>query len=309
MGLLLAEADKLNLPDMLRGVVVHFVTRSGVVKFLNFRTTVGESFDWNRQLTLPVTTMVDENEKLVTSDATYTAKTVKLRKAHVASDVSQFITTTMTEGQDVEAATIAQASQSMLEKFLDQFFYGAQGTNTKEPTGLHGLIVDADTGLTEAASALNLSTLNKMLGLMKLGKHVIFLKQDLLNRMTDALYVLANATYRLAGEDLGRPPLFYNGLPLIVEDSLTLTETDADPPVKTGGSNMSLFALNTDEVEAGGLVAIQGQATHGMKLLRIPVLEDYDSARWRLIWYYAFADGSRYAIGRVRGITDAAVAA
>jgi hypothetical protein len=105
--------------------------------------------------------------------------------------------------------------------------------------------------------------------------------------------------------EFGQRTTFYDGIPIMVSDFLTDTETIASGTfsAKTGGASSTIFAVKAGE----GLLS--GLTNGGIQVENVGQLETKDARRWRCKWYVGLALFSTLAIARVDGISSADVVA
>jgi len=314
LALLLAEADKLDVSDIAAGVVKHIINRQPVLgRFPLRQSEEGDSFTWNRQNTIGTATAVDPNEDLsgVEAASTFSNRTVNLRIYVREARVDKFIQQTRSKHTSQAAQQLRDALQAIAEKFLDDFLYGDNATNSKEFSGVHKLMDDTNQGQNEAGSALNLTNLDNVIYVkakMPMPNRFLSCSPEIYTRWAAAMRDTAIiGTVNWNPDDVATQVVRFGQLPIFVNDFITQTETNADPPTKTGSNTSSMFLIEPGEVEEGGLSFV----TNGEFIQSefFPQLEAYDAVKWRLKMYIALADGARFSINRVRGITDAAIAA
>ncbi len=313
MALLRSEAIKLDVPYLIPGVVKHIINRWPFTgEFETFDAPEGDNVTWNRQLTIGSGTAVDPNEDLtgVESAPTYTETTRQLRLLAREVRVDNFIRQTQSKQIDVREQAYMDAVQGLMETWMDKTIYGDNATNSKEFSGWHKLTDDANQGVSEAGSALNLSNVEivKYQMMKKPGlRYHILLNAQLLGRFAAYVRKEAGAYVTWTKDNFGQPLEQYGGIPIHLTDFLTMTETNADPPTKTGSNTTTMRFMGFGSVIAGGMA----WAKIGEFVERTPFdrLESYDAGKLRLMMKGCWIDGSRYSSSQIRGITDAAVAA
>ena len=126
-----------------------------------------------------------------------------------------------------------------------------------------------------------------------------------MTRLSNSYQILGNSNWRLGPDDFGRSASTFNGIPLIVDDNISMVETNGDPPTKTGSNTSSIFFIRTGAVEQGLMQALIGE-----ELFRVSAydLHNKNAIRSRVVAYSAIV-APRYSVSRIRGITDAAVTA
>jgi hypothetical protein len=312
VALLLSEADKLDVADFARGVVRHIINRDPVSGKLVLRETEeGDQFEWNRQNTIGSATPVDPNEDLSATEAasTFSAQSVNLRIYVREARVDNFIQMTRSKATSQARQQLNDAMQAISEKFLDDFYYGDNSTNSKQFSGIHKLTDDTNQSIDESSGALNMTNFDTMLyenAKIRLPGGFLVTSAEMYRRFMAALRdTSVLGTVNWTPENVATEVVNIGGYPLHLSDFLVSgAETDVAVPSKTGGDESSIFLLFPGDVEDGGLsVVVKGGL---LQTVFFPSLENYDAVKWRLKFYAALADGSRYSINRIRSIDSAA---
>jgi hypothetical protein len=92
----------------------------------------------------------------------------------------------------------------------------------------------------------------------------------------------------------GRRALFYDGIPLLVDDFLP-----TDEELGNGDDLSSIYAA---KLGSDGVMGVENQ---GIQVERIGSLEAADATRWRIKWYAAMVVLSELGVARLRGIEAA----
>jgi len=313
-ALLVSEADKLDVPDLVKGVVKHIINRDPLIGKLHLRETEeGDQFEWNRQNTIGSATSVDPNEDLSATEAasTFANQTVNLRIYVREARVDNFIQLTRSKATSQAQQQLRDASQAIAEKFLDDFYYGDNSVNSKQFSGVHKLTDNTNSSVDENSGALNLTNMDTMLyenAKLRIPGGFMVTSAEGYRRFMEAMRSTSvMGTVNWTPEDVATEIVRYGGFPLSLSDFLLNTETNAAVPVKTGGAESTVFLLFPGEVEEGGLSVVCKNGL--MQITFFDKLENYDAVKWRLKFYCALADGSRFCINRVKSWDSAAAIA
>jgi hypothetical protein len=135
MSITLAEASKLATDVLLKGIIETIVKDSPILQKLPFIQIVGNSLKYNREKTLPTAAWyAPVTGTWVTSPPAFEQCTAALSILGVDADVDNFLKSTRSNVQDLEAACIELAAKSVRHEFENVFLNGS-GTS-EQPTGL-----------------------------------------------------------------------------------------------------------------------------------------------------------------------------
>jgi HK97 family phage major capsid protein len=161
MALTLAEASKLSNDILLQGVVETIVKDSPVLQNLPFIEIVGNGLTYNQENTLPSIDFYDAGDTWAESTPTFEQITANLKIMGGDADVDNFLKTTRSNIQDLEAAIIELKAKALKQKLEETFIYGDSGTNSKQFDGLR---------LGATGATLTLDKLDELIDAVKGGK-------------------------------------------------------------------------------------------------------------------------------------------
>jgi hypothetical protein len=150
--------------------------------------------------------------------------------------------------------------------------------NAKSFDGLKKLVAGTGQEMTAGANgaALTIDMLDQMIDLVMPGKpDAIFLSK----RSRRKLSSLRRSSGNLLETDVdqfGRRALFYDGLPLLVDDFIP----DNDAQGSSGAVCSSIYA-----VKFGMDAGVLGLENGGVQIEDVGELETKDATRWRIKWY------------------------
>jgi hypothetical protein len=125
MSILLAEASKLATDILLKGIIETIVKDSPILQKLPFIQIVGNSLKYNRERTLPTAAFyAPVTGTWAASPPTFEQCSASLTVLGVDADVDNFLKSTRSNVQDLEAACIEQAAKAVRHKFEDTFLNG-----------------------------------------------------------------------------------------------------------------------------------------------------------------------------------------
>ena len=308
MALTLTEAAKLSNDVVLQGVIETVVKESHVLDLLPFIDMVGNALTYNRENAMASAAFFDVGDTWTESTPTFTQVQATLKILGGDADVDQYIATTRSNVQDIEAAVLELKAKAVAHEFEDEFLYGDTAVDAKGFDGLHKLCpagqqVHMGSGTTPAA--LSLKKLDETIDLVKPGKPDFLLMTRRTRRGISAFARALSSPVQYEAGDFGRRVMFYDGIPVLESDFLVDTEAIASGAfsAKTGGASSSIFSVKVGEGQLAGLT------NGGIQIEDIGAMETKDAHRWRCKWYVAIALFSGLAFARLDGISSADVVA
>jgi hypothetical protein len=138
MSILLAEASKLATDVLLKGIIETIVKDSPILEKLPFIQITGNSLKYNREKTLPTAAWyAPVTGTWAASPPTFEQCSSSLCILGVDADVDNFLKSTRSNVQDLEAACIELAAKSVRQEFENVFLNGDTGTEANQFDGLH----------------------------------------------------------------------------------------------------------------------------------------------------------------------------
>jgi len=135
MSISLAEASKLSTDILLKGIIETIVKDSPILEKLPFIQIVGNSLKYNREKTLPtVGWYAPVTGTWTTSEPAFEQCTASLCVLGGDADVDNFLKSTRSNIQDLEAAVIELKAKALRNEF-ENAFLNADGSGD-QPTGL-----------------------------------------------------------------------------------------------------------------------------------------------------------------------------
>ncbi len=277
MALTKTEAAKLSNDLLLRGVIDTIVKESSVLTVLPFSSVVGNSLTYNRESTNPVAAFYDVGDTWTEATPTFTQVQATLKILGGDADVDNFLEQTYADTNDLQAEVIAKRAKSVAHLFSDSFYNGDSSVNAKSFDGLKKTLAGSPQEMTAGANGaqISLDMMDQVIDLVLPGKpDAIFCSK----RSRRKLSSLRRATGNLLETDVdqfGRRALFYDGIPLLVDDFIHDTEVQGS----SGSVCSSIFA-----VKFGMDAGILGLENGGIQIEEVGELETKDATRWRIKW-------------------------
>jgi hypothetical protein len=306
MALTLAEASKLSNDMLMQGVVETIVKESPVLQSLPFVEIVGNGLTYNQEKTLPTIDFYDVGDTWNESTPTFEQLTAQLKIMGGDADVDNFLKSTRSNIQDLQAAVIELKAKALRQKFEDTFIYGDTAVSAKQFDGLRKLINTTTAGtqiiaMSAGGAALTLDKLDELIDAVKGGKPDLLLMSRRTRRKINALVRAAGGMMETNRDQWGNFVQLWDGIPLGVNDWIKDTHVVAGgvETAVTGGTSSSVYAL------ALGEGALCGLSSPGfIQVENVGSLETKDASRTRVKWYTALALFSAVKAAALIGVQD-----
>jgi hypothetical protein len=292
---------------LLQGVVETIVKDSPVLQQLPFIEIVGNGLTYNQEKTLPSIDFYDVGDTWAESTPTFEQVTANLKIMGGDADVDNFLKSTRSNMQDLEAAVIELKAKALKDKFEEIFIYGDSGANAKQFDGLRKLIDTESAGdqviaMNDTGATLTLAKLDELIDAVKGGKPDMLLMSRRSRRKINALIRAAGGVMAETDRDKwGNFVQLWDGVTIGTNDWILDTHTveggvEADT---TGGDCSTIYAVQFGEGALCGL-------TSPGHLQAEPVgsLENKDASRTRVKWYVSLALFSSVKASALIGVKD-----
>jgi HK97 family phage major capsid protein len=295
MAMTKVEAAKLTNDMLLRGVIETIVKESQVLSFLPFMEVTGTAVTYNRELTMPAASFYDVGDSWTEATPTWDPVTVALKILGGDADVDNFLQATYADPNDIEAEVIASRAKAVAHKFSESFFNGYTGADPKSFDGLNTLIPIAQTiAAGTDGGPLTLALMDELIDLVTPGKPDALFLSRRTRRQLSSLRRDSGNLLETGVDDFGRRALFYDGIPLVVDDFIS----DNQAKGTSGSVCSSIYAI-----KFGQGAGVMGLEHGGIQIEEVGELETKDATRWRIKWYAALACFSELGTARLEGIT------
>jgi hypothetical protein len=306
MAMTLAEAVKLSNDLLLQGVVETIVKDSPVLQRLPFVEIVGNGLTYNRENTLPNIDFYDVGDTWAESTPTFTQVTANLKIMGGDADVDNFLKSTRSNIQDLEAAVIELKAKALQQKFEETFIYGDSVVNAKQFDGLKKTINTASAGpqviaMGATGAALTLDKLDQLIDAVKGGKPDMLLMSRRSRRKINALVRASGGLTDTDRDQWGNFVQLWDGVPIGVNDWILDTHVLAGSveTATTGGANSTIYAMQFGEGALCGLTA-----PGHLQAEPVGPLENKDATRTRVKWYVSLALFSAVKAAALIGVQD-----
>ncbi len=306
MALTLTEASKLSNDLLVQGVIETVIKDSPVLHRLPFIEIVGNGLTYNQEKTLPDIAFYDVGDTWGESTPTFEQKTANLKIMGGDADVDNFLKTTRSNVQDLQAAIIQQKAKALKNKFEQVFIYGDATANAKEFDGLRKLIDTTTAGaqviaMAAAGATLTLDKLDELIDAVKGGKPDLLIMSRRTRRKLNALLRASGSLLETDRDAFGNSLQFWNGVPIGVDDWILDTHVVAGSveTATTGGLCSCVYAVQLGEGALSGL-----SAPGFIQVENVGALEDKDASRTRVKWYTSLALFSAVKAAALIGVKD-----
>ena len=306
MALTLAEASKLSNDILLQGVVETIIKDSPILQRLPFIEIVGNGLTYNQEKTLPSIDFYDIGDTWVESTPTFEQVSANLKIMGGDADVDNFLKSTRSNVQDLEAAVVELKAKAVKDKFEDIFIYGDATPNPKEFDGLRKLIDTTSAGnqviaMGATGATLTLVKLDELIDAVKGGKPDMLLMSRRTRRKINTLVRASGGLVDSDRDQWGNFVQLWDGVPIGINDWILDTHTlsGSVETGTTGGTCSTIYAIQTGEWALCGLTS-PGQLT----VEPIGSMESKDATRTRVKWYVSLALFSAVKAAALIGIQD-----
>jgi hypothetical protein len=306
MALTLIEASKLSNDLLVQGVIETVIKDSPVLRRLPFIEIVGNGLTYNQEKTLPDIAFYDVGDTWGESTPTFEQKTANLKIMGGDADVDNFLKTTRSNVQDLQAAIIQQKAKALKNKFEQVFIYGDATANPKEFDGLRKLIDTTTAGtqviaMAAAGATLTLDKLDELVDAVKGGKPDLLIMSRRTRRKLSALLRVSGSLLETDRDAFGNSLQYWNGVPIGVDDWILDTHVVAGSveTATTGGLCSAVYAVQLGEGALSGL-----SAPGFIQVENVGALEDKDASRTRVKWYTSLALFSAVKAAALIGVKD-----
>ncbi len=294
MALTLTEASKLSNDVLLQGVVETVIKDSPVLQSLPFIEIVGNGLTYNREKAAPTVSFYGVGDTWAESTPTFTQLTATLSILGGDADVDNYLATTRSNVQDLEAAVVQLKARALQHMFEDTFINGDTDSNGEAFDGLD-VLADSDQSLSMGANGatLTLDKLDELIDTVKGGKPDMILMSRRSRRTLSALSRSTGSGVVVTDRDeFGQMTQYYDGIPVAVNDWIS----DA----QTVGSNKDCSTIYAYQTGEGGLVGLT--APGGLQVERVGNLETKDAHRTRVKWYVSLALFNDAKLAKLTGV-------
>ncbi len=313
----LSEYQKLANDDVTAGIFDNIITASELAPFLQFKSFSGNSLVYNRENTLGAAATHQVGDIWSDTEPTYTQKTASLTTVGIQHPLDRFAMQTVDNVQSQEAVLLSKMSKSIARKLEDLLINGNSGAVSTEPEGLTSLLISdsrllmMDDGSTPSTIAgdeteLTLDRLDAMIDMVELGKPDFLMMNKTMRRKLTALARATGSGVVLnSAEMFGHQYTLYNGIPVVINDYISNSETYENSGAWGSSSATTIYALKTGEEKQGWTVIHNGTVLDP-DIQRLGTKVDKNEDTYRMVVYLNAVLYSAKVCAGLAGIDSAA---
>jgi hypothetical protein len=306
MALTLSEAAKLSNDVLMQGVVETIVKDSPVLQRLPFVEIVGNGLTYNQENALPDIDFYDVGDNWAESTPTFTQLTANLKIMGGDADVDNFLKSTRSNIQDLEASVVELKAKALRAKFEEIFIYGNSVSSAKQFDGLKKLINTGVAGsqviaMDATGAALTLAKLDELIDAVKGGKPDMLLMSRRTRRKINSLVRASGGMTETERDAYGNFIQLWDSIPIGVNDYILDTHvlTGGVETATTGGMCSTVYAVQFGEGALCGLTS-----PGHLQVEAVGPLETKDASRTRVKWYVSLALFSSIKAAALIGVQD-----
>lgn len=293
MALTLVEAAKLSNDTLLAGVIESIAQESPVLQRLPFIEIVGNGLTYNRENAAASAGFYDVGDTWDESTPTFTQATATLKILGGDADIDNFLKSTRSNIQDLEAAVVQLKAKAVQSLFDDTF---VNGDDSLDPRSFDGIDVLCSGGQTVSMGAngatLTLAKLDELIDRVRGGKPDLLLMSRRSRRTLNELARASGGFLEADRDEFGQMLQFYDGVPIGICDYISDART-----VGTSTDCSTIYAMQFGEGALSGLTA-----PGGLTVERVGSLETKDASRIRVKWYASLALFNTVKLAKLEGV-------
>lgn len=298
MPLLKDVAAKLSNNDLVAGIVEEIIEKDDMLAILPFTYTQGKAYVYNREKTLAEGVFLDPNEAIPESASDFDTVTATLKILAGDVDIDKFLMATMSDANSQLGTQLAAKAKGMGRQFHRTLATGNSTVNPKEFDGLPQLTAAGQTMVAGAnGGPLTLALLDELLDMVPSGADALVMTRGAIRAYRNLLRATSGTDAQMQMlENFGRPMLVHNGVPILMNEFLSKTETQG-----SNNNTGSIYAVRFNEVD--GLHGIYGGDSAGFSVEDIGTVQNKDAQRFRMKWYVGTVLKSTKSLARLKGVT------
>ncbi len=296
MALTLTEASKLSNDVLLQGVIETVLKDSPVLQTLPFIEIVGNGLTYNREKAAPTVGFYGVGDTWTESTPTFTQLTATLSILGGDADVDNYLATTRSNIQDLEATVVQLKARAIQHAFENTFINGDTDSDTDAFDGI-GILASGDQALSmgQNGGTLTLDKLDELIDAVKGGKPDMILMSRRSRRKLNSLVRSTGSGVIVSDRnEFGQMVEYYDGIPIGVNDWIS--------DEQTVGSNEDCSTLFAYQAGEGGLVGLTSPG--GLQVERVGNLETKDARRTRVKWYVSLALFTTSKLAKLAGVRN-----
>jgi len=299
MPLLVAEAAKLSLEMLERGVIEEIIDRDEMFALVPFMKIDGKAYVYNRENTLTEADFLSPYDTVNEGGATFTEITTTLKVMAGDVDMDKFLLATQSDHNSQLAIQLASKAKGLGRAFRRALIQGNSAVNAKSFDGIARLVDPSQVILADVnGAAVTLAMLDELKDLVKLGADAFIMNRAVWRAIRALLRSFnGNVAEVVMIENFGRAVHAYDGIPVLLNDFIPSNETCGSNAATT-----SIYAIRLNEVD--GFHAIYGGPSAGIQVEEVGTIQNMDAIRYRMKWYVGTCLKSTLSLARLAGVTN-----
>lgn len=299
MPLLVAEANKLSLQMLERGVIEEIIDIDEMFALVPFMRVDGKAYVYNRENTLTEADFLSPYDPVNEGAASFTQVTAILKILAGDVDLDKFVMQTQSDHNSQLAIQLASKAKGMGRAFRRALVQGSSSVNPKSFDGLASLCDPSQVILAGTnGAALTLDMLDELKDQVKLGADCFVMRRSTWRAIRTLLRSFnGNQAEMMQIPNFGKPVPSWDGIPVVLNDFIPNTETCG-----SNNATTSIYAVRFNE--ADGFHAIYGGDAAGVVVEEIGTIQNKDAVRHRIKWYVSTCLKSTLSMARLAGITN-----
>jgi len=293
MALTLVEASKLSNDSLLAGVIETIAQESPVLQRMPFIEIVGNGLTYNRENVAPSADFYDVGDEWDESTPTFSEATATLRILGGDADIDNFLKSTRSNIQDLEAAVVQLKARAVQSLFDDTFINGDDSVDAKSFDGIDILTAAGQTvSMGTNGATLTLEKLDELVDKVRGGKPDLLLMSRRSRRTLNEIARASGGFLEADRDEFGQMLQFYDGVPIGLCDYI-----GDEQEVGTSDDCSTIYAMQFGEGALSGLTA-----PGGLSVERVGSLETKDASRIRVKWYASLALFNTVKLAKLTGV-------
>jgi HK97 family phage major capsid protein len=293
VALTLVEASKLSNDHLLSGLIETIAAESPILQRLPFIEIVGNGLTYNRENASASAGFFDVGDTWTENTPTFSQVTATLRIMGGDADIDNFLKSTRSDVQDLEAAIVQLKARATRDLFDDTFINGNEGTDPKSFEGIDRLVAGGQAvSMGTNGAVLTLEKLDELLDTVKGGKPDLLLMSRRTRRTLNVLARTAGSFLEADRDEFGQMVQYYDGVPIGINDYIADNQTAG-----TSNDCSTVYAMQFGEGAVSGLTA-----PGGLTVERVGSLETKDATRIRVKWYASVALFNTVKLAKLTGV-------
>jgi len=312
----LAQYAKLDIDPLERGVFEEVITQDAMFGMLQFEGFEGNALLYNRELSLGTADTHAVGDVWSDTEPTYTQKSAGLAIVGVQVPLDRFIMQTRSGSQSQRAEAITRMSKLLSRKIGQLIITGEPETNSTEFEGLDSLIrsetrmMAMDDGEVDgpgtAETELTLDRLDAMIDQVEKGKpDILVMNKTMRRKLTSLSRAVGSGVLMDAIDMFGHKVQTYDGIPIIINDFITNSETYNDSGTWGSSTATSIFALKLGKSN-GGYTIIHNGPVVKPDIQYVGIKESKNEDLYRMVVYLQAVTWSSKMVAALGGIDSAA---